>query len=175
MMTGATMDGEREFITESLTSAAGCMAGAGAMLGRVLGECLPGDPIKADVQEIIELAADLQDRIEGLASGEVADKTGETLADYVNRNRPAVAPAVHGEAAFSPEDGFTWACGSWRVTVLLHGAGQVEVRWEDLERADQDVIGYALEVDGRRTHTINDPADPGNGLELDGWTGQKAA
>ncbi len=172
-MTGATMDGEREFITESLTSAAGCIAGAGAMLGRVLGESLPGDPIKADVQEIIEIAADLQDRIEGLASGEVADKTGETLADYVNRNRPAAAPAVHGAAAFSPEDGFLWSCGSWRVTALMHGICQIEVRWEDSE--DDSVYGYALEVDGRRTHTIDDPAGPGNGLELEGWPGQKAA
>ncbi len=166
---------DKEFITEKLTSAAGCIAGAGMLVGFALDESLKGGELHRVLAGVAGCIEDLQGRIEGLASGGAPDNTGETLADFVNRNRPAAAPAVSGEAAFIPEQGLVWSCGSWRVTALMHGICRIEVIWEDLERADQDVIGYALEVDGRRTHIIENPAENGNGIQLDGWPEEKAA
>lgn len=54
----------------------------------------------------------------------------ETMADWVNRNRPAVAPAVFGEPQESPDDqSWFWEVGGWSIHVHVDQKGQLSPCW----------------------------------------------
>ena len=53
-------------------------------------------------------------------------RKGETLAEWVNRNRPLGTPTVEGEPYWGDDDGaFCWDVNNWSVFVRIHESGRL--------------------------------------------------
>lgn len=90
---------------------------------------------------------------------EFALRDGESLADFVNRNRPVKAPKVEGSPVWLKDEGrMAWRVAGWTIFLDPCENGQTDEGFAVLWDRKQDSFYYALEASGeRRTITYDDP------------------
>ena len=164
-----------EVIYEPLMNAYGCLNGVIALANIALAETMPISQINDDLRCIVRCAGDLAYRISDVAEGykDEPDRFGGGLTEYVNRKRPEGMPAVHGEAIFHPDVGFSWSCDEWEVEFVIHGLGDVEIFWRRAEPVPDEVSSYSFGRDGSRAANVDDLAFPGKSVELCYWPRMK--
>lgn len=57
----------------------------------------------------------------------------ESLAEWVNRNRPFGTPTVAGEPYWGADDeAFCWDVGNWSIFVYRHESGRLSITWAEV-------------------------------------------
>jgi len=91
-------------------------------------------------------------------------RDGESLAHWINRNRPEGAPEIAGEPTFGP-DGFAWRKDGWTFVVEIGAAGQPTAYWSAPD--GHSVTGYMLQDEGTRTAAVDTVS--GDPKHVEGW------
>lgn len=78
-------------------------------------------------------------------------KPGESLTEYVNRVRPAIAPEIPDTAPrLDNETGsLAWRVDGWRVSFEADETGGIAVHWH--APAGSEVVGFSLDMAGEKT------------------------